>query len=508
MLLGGLGLPAYAVGSPPASGSTTPPALPEPAAEQAEEVLATAQELVDGPPPAPPGSPETDPTLALAELADVVDQLDGEDRTQAEALLARPGDADGDPIFAYEDGARVRAQCTENFCVHYATRGRDRPSDRDADGDRVYDWVERTGRVLEDVWRAEVGELGYRGPRSDGRKGNPVTETRRGLVDVYLGDIGSQGYFGYAVTDAGTDHAYLVLDEDFDDDALVSQVGPQGLLKITAAHEFFHGVQFRYSLFEEPWFMEGTATWMEDEVYDGINDNRIFLASSAMTAPERSLDTADGFSPYGNWVFFRHVTERFDPKIVRNMWWRAGRNHRDRCANPSTRAINRALRSRGTSFADAFTRFAAANTAPGRHYEEGRHYPVAPMAERFTLGPQGRSTGRLDARIAHLASRSYRMRPGPETRRGMRLRIDVDGPASGARARVLVHRQDGTIRRRTVHLDRSGDGRLRVAFSRATTRRVTVTLANGSITYGCDRPRRSTPTPDRRPFELVARVVR
>ena len=40
-------------------------------------------------------------------------------------------------------------------------------------------------------------------------------------------------------------------------------------LKVTLAHEFFHAVQFAYDIGEDTWLMEGTATWMEDQVYDG-----------------------------------------------------------------------------------------------------------------------------------------------------------------------------------------------------------------------------------------------
>jgi hypothetical protein len=37
-------------------------------------------------------------------------------------------------------------------------------------------------------------------------------------------------------------------------------------LKVTAAHEFFHAVQFAYDIGEDGWLMESTATWMEEHV--------------------------------------------------------------------------------------------------------------------------------------------------------------------------------------------------------------------------------------------------
>ena len=53
---------------------------------------------------------------------------------------------------------------------------------------------------------------------------------------------------------------------------------PINALRVTAAHEFFHAIQFAYDVKEDLWFMEGSATWVEDEVYDSINDNYQFLA--------------------------------------------------------------------------------------------------------------------------------------------------------------------------------------------------------------------------------------
>ena len=43
------------------------------------------------------------------------------------------------------------------------------------------------------------------------------------------------------------------------------QVGtdPMVALRATAAHELFHLVQFAYDVREDPWLVEGTATWMD-----------------------------------------------------------------------------------------------------------------------------------------------------------------------------------------------------------------------------------------------------
>ena len=52
---------------------------------------------------------------------------------------------------------------------------------------------------------------------------------------------------------------------------------------MTAAHEFFHAVQFAYNAFQDSWLLESTAAWVEDEAFDSVNDNYQYLRSSALT---------------------------------------------------------------------------------------------------------------------------------------------------------------------------------------------------------------------------------
>ena len=65
---------------------------------------------------------------------------------------------------------------------------------------------------------------------------------------------------------------------------------PEENLQVTAAHEYFHAVQFGYDVAEDGWVMEATATWAEDELYDGVNDNVQYLRSGPMSLPHGSLD--------------------------------------------------------------------------------------------------------------------------------------------------------------------------------------------------------------------------
>ena len=84
-------------------------------------------------------------------------------------------------------------------------------------------------------------------------------------------------------------------------------------LRVTAAHEFFHAVQFGYDYGEDPWLMEATATWMEERVAD--DDQRQpavppLRPGRRARRPARHLQPA-GFNQYGNWAFFEYLSSRY-----------------------------------------------------------------------------------------------------------------------------------------------------------------------------------------------------
>jgi hypothetical protein len=86
---------------------------------------------------------------------------------------------------------------------------------------------------------------------------------------------------------------------------------PQAALDATTAHELNHSIQYGYgalhgSNLPDDVFAEGGATWMEDEVHDGADDNHGYLWPTFAD----SLGDYDG-SPYPYWITFRRLTERY-----------------------------------------------------------------------------------------------------------------------------------------------------------------------------------------------------
>lgn len=423
------------------------------------------------------GSGDVDASLALAKLQSAYGRLSDGEKEQAALLLSRPTDK-GEGMTKYS-APEAKPVCGEHVCVHYVRRSADAPPKTDADRDGVPDWAQRTLAVLENVWAAEIGRLGFRPPATDGERGGD----RR--FDVYLADVGTQGIYGYCAPEGhveGEDYqafGFCVLDDDFRGFSLP----PAKSLRVTAAHEFFHAIQFGYDYVEDGWLMEATATWMEEQVADSVDDNRQFLPAGQLGNPATPLD---GFSAsgnqYGNWVFFQKLSETYGVDAVRRVWERldAGEGAPD---DYSTQAIAAFLRSKGSTFRTFYAAFAAGNLTPARAYAEGARFPRTPLGPGRTLDA-GKRAATDTLTLEHLTSRTVHFRPGPDARR-LRVRVTAPPLRTASAARLVVFGRDGSVVRRPIRLSGAGDGTGSVSFDAARVARVNLVLVNASTRMTC-----------------------
>lgn len=438
-------------------------------------------------------------TLVLRDLVLRKHELSGDDRASAEAVLSRPTDnRSGDPINIKYGGADAKRTCTSNLCVHYVTSGAHQVDTTDADANGLPDYVDTVVTVMQQqVWNEEIGKYGFRKPKGDRASDNNGGNRK---IDFYLGQLGNRQLYGYCTSDdPNVDRAingsyrfsdmsaYCVLDNDYRPAEYPEQT-PLKNLRVTGAHEFFHAVQFAYDFFEDLWILESTATWIEDEVFDGINDNLQFLKTSAMRTPRVPLDYGDPSTgiPYGNFVFWRYARERFRRKVVRQVWNQAdgARGGPDLYSLKATRKVL----DRKSSFGKVFSKFALANFLPGRFYSEGASYRTAtgggaPVSDSFTLGKFHRRTAWVSRRLDHLASSYLMFKRGKGVGPDTRIKVNVDGPGLKSKPKALLIALDGSqvVRKKLVRLDGKGVGSDRVPFGKVT--RVLLVLSNASTRF-------------------------
>lgn len=431
-----------------------------------------------------------DLTMAMRDLFLTRDSLSGKERDRADSLLARPTDGSG-PSYEpkYPDGGSQRT-CSNVVCVHYVTGGTDGASRGFAVDVR---------NAVTTAHRRIVGR-GFRGPLNDAGRGGD------NRPDVYLADIGRDvGVFGYAVADrrrAGWGRGaggYVVLDNDYREFCVngCSNATVNRLMKATAAHEYFHAVQFGYDYAEDVWFMEATATWMEDEVFDGINDNVNYLSSSpsALQTPRVPIDAADA-NPYANWIFFRHLSERYGAKVVRKAWnkadaWRGYDGSRRPKDHYSLKALKGAVKyGVNGNWTVEFANFAMNNRRPGRHYQEGRsqNYPSAPLKTRFRHFKDNRKRT-MGVKRSHLTSATYRYKPAGKLRWGWRLRVRVHGPShgQGGYAMAEINLKNGGIKRVYFYLGGDGKQVKKLPYGKSKVNWVEFTVVNASTRYRCNQ---------------------
>ena len=412
-------------------------------------------------------------------------------RIPGSPVSLRPTDGNADPE-GHGYSVPSRFVCGAHVCVHWVIATSDAPPLTDTNHNQVPDQVDRTLSAFETAWRVEVIRMGFREPMSDASSADHGPNDK---LDVYLADVGASGLGGYVATDdpnANDDayryrnySTYIVVDDDFSTSQLGASGGPGGL-RATAAHEFFHAVQYAYDSSEDPWLTEGTAVWMEDEVADDVNANRRWLRSSPLVHPWVPIDSSRGLNEYGAWIFWRFLTEsgpdsHVDPPRVGARRRRTRRS--ESVLRPSPRAgtrLDRSLagrcarhvrrlepgtcrvlrRGRGVS-ARAGLR---ASSRQRRPPDGGLVDVVAqPSVDRFGL-----VRARIDRQLVVATSRSTVRREGRVRPRGSSIFL-----------------RSGFLRLVPVTLDAEGDADITVPFSSGQVSRVVLVVANASTDFRC-----------------------
>ncbi len=387
-----------------------------------------------------------------------------------------------------------------HFKIWYVTTTEDRPGagwpELDDAGDgAVPEYVRHCATFLEESRRVIVEELGYRPPPVDYQyhdryEAMDSDDGGDGLYDVYITDLPSQ-FSGYsrpeAVTDGAALPSYIVVENDF----VESRRTPEkalDLLKITIAHEYFHAVQFGYDAGEEAFWLEQSAVWIEEQVYDEVNDYLTYLPSFSgfLTEPWIALDTSDGEHEYAGVLWPLFLEKRHGRDLIREIWERS-------VTSRALAAIDEGLRSVGSDLASAFQEFSSWNVFtesranPDRFYEEGALYPLVELSALHEPVLQHDSASyRFDgpqipaARYpAHLAANYIRFVPDSSLHGGLRIEFTgitgewgVSVAGSGAadtvmtvpatRGSVTIEVPDWTryetLMLVVASLERSGDG--------------------------------------------------
>ena len=330
-------------------------------------------------------------TLPALRLKEALESMpEGAVRTEIETLLfGGSASADPGPGGIGTDTCFIsltpmpNTLITEHFYIEYdALRVNFGP-----DGLTIEDYVES----LETSWVTEVDAFRWAAPPALPQNPPPggryhvrideLTPVIYGFVSnggTHAGQVGDNPHTPWTEPDAQA--SCMVLNHDYS----LFPGTPQRALDATTAHEFAHSIQFGYGAITgsnrpDSIFVEGGATWMEDEVFDYSNDNYNYLW------PRFNNDMGEyEDSPYPYWITWRGMTERYGASVpqggedVMQLFWEIISQEKALGMN----ALNLALRAHGTMLPDAYHAYAIA-VKFNRPCTGGYSYPYC-----FEEGPQ------------------------------------------------------------------------------------------------------------------------
>ncbi len=190
-----------------------------------------------------------------------------------------------------------------NFRIHYTTTGIDACA---------LSYAQDIAENMDYSWTIECDSMGYFTPPPDYNVGGDD------LYDIYIAYL-SGGTLGYT-SSAGE---YKPPDSTHSCSASHIVMGNDlgsNHQKVTSAHEFQHAVQMSYDYEEPTWFMENCAVWMEDQVYDDINDYLNYYSLGAIRKPYMGIDSGSMYW-YGASYWPRMMGLMFnDITAVREVW--------------------------------------------------------------------------------------------------------------------------------------------------------------------------------------------
>jgi hypothetical protein len=259
------------------------------------------------------------------------------------------------------------------FKIHYSTSGTNAVPTADVNpANGVPDYVDWLASYADSSYRAEVINLVQFEPPSDGTLGGDAK------YDIYTEEM---PYYGYTQPEGSGPnpwndmYSFISVHRNFvgfppNDDPDGDQ---KGAAKVTVAHEYYHAVQFAYNAGAQLWIMEASATWMEDHVFDPVNDNYNYL-STWFTYPDYSLHSTTNGHEYSAFIWPKYLVQNFSSAFMPQLWYQLI----TAAPYPSLTTV---LGTYGATLNDQFAHFSCWNFITNTR-SDGLHYPDA---ARFPL---------------------------------------------------------------------------------------------------------------------------
>ena len=270
------------------------------------------------------------------------------------------------------------------FLVHFDTTGFNAVELIDKNNNDIPDYIDSVCYYFDYVHQKEVQEIGYLSPAQDNNKGGSDAFDIY-ILNIGVGDIDNSGLYGYTIPEdeiPGSKPnrlrytAYIVIDNDFS--SLDSSYTPSNkkyrtfydtsytALKITAAHEYHHAVQFMYG--EDvlaPSMNELSSTWFEYRLFPETKDYMQYVKVLFKNPSAYPFGKGVPTTGYLYGIFGQYLYHFFGDNALLRMWQLIADG------NQSYDALNKTLIEKGTELSSEWCKFTGWLYHTGKRAKDG-----------------------------------------------------------------------------------------------------------------------------------------
>ena len=223
----------------------------------------------------------------------------------------------------------------KHFRINYELTQSGAVDSTDQDRNGIPDYVDACG----DAYAIQVDSMGFPPPPNNGENGAEP-------YDIFIIELSNAGFYGetksngfqlpgsvgnymYVQSYIEIDNNFSPNDRKLDGNQSFQTFGLEAL-KITAAHEFHHAIQFaNYGIDVQAFdrtFYEMYSTWLEMYLYPEVKDYQNYVSNYFLKPKEYRFGQRTNFETgYANALFFEYMHDLVGTKSMLDMWDAIGR---------------------------------------------------------------------------------------------------------------------------------------------------------------------------------------
>ena len=275
-----------------------------------------------------------------------------------------------------------------HFLINYEVSGNNAIPTYDRDQNDMPDYLEFVAKSFDRAWSVEIDTLGFKPPPDENGQAKETYEIfckrLHGIAAGTFWDVNDE----ISSLPGNNYPSFIEINTDFSpvnyEGVTDSIVRDSMIIAVSAAHDFNHALQLGYNIwFANPnsyvaldkWYIENSATYMEEVVADQVNDYYGYLPDFfSSTESGITYDSFFNNRIYGEVVLNIMTGELYGRTITREVW-------QEIVHSPALTAYDKVLRKKGSNLEGELRRlsewmfFCGSNSISGKYFPEAANYP-------------------------------------------------------------------------------------------------------------------------------------